>query len=368
MNKARKRILVFGVSDNGYIFDNMRKYWAIHSYEVDFIHRFPLWYLGKFFRYRFMGGRIIHFNFVGGYYSDPHLWLTFIKIALFLFAIFVMKLIGLKLVWTIHNTLPHEEFYPWLTRPVRTLFYRSCHEVIVHGTRQRVYTESLFGPHPRMHIIPLGNVVREKYLKDSLKFPSRQEARVRLQITDQTFLFLSFGRIRPYKRLEFLIEAFSEHTRNFQDSVLYLVGHPVTKKYQQQLLQACRQSPSIRHHFEYVSDEMLSDYLVAADTICITNEMYGMTENMYWGMYYGRPIIGGNNGCIGEIIEEYGLGIVYESGSKQSLTCTLCKMRETSKADYSLMVKRLKAHKDIGCWDEVAKAYIERIYSHYISM
>jgi glycosyltransferase involved in cell wall biosynthesis len=365
MDEAKKKILVFGVPDNGYIFDNMRKYLEAQAVHVEFVNRFPLLYLWKFLRYRISGGRIIHFNFVGGYYSDPRLWLTVMKSILFLLSIYTLRFSGLKLVWTMHNSLPHEEFHPRLTRPVRRCFYHMCDHIIVHGERQRDFTERLLGKHRCMHVIPVGNVVWEKNRNCLLEFPAQEEARRRLHLPEQAYVFLNFGKIRPYKNIEFLIEAFLEHAKTFPDSLLVIVGTPVTRAYQETLLQSARQSLSILFCFEYVSDEILGYYLAASNAVCITNHMYGMTENIYWAMYYGKPMIGGNIGCIGEIIEEQRLGLVYKFDSQASLIRTLRRMREVSEEDYFRMVERLKARKDMARWDRVAGAYIDTIYAQY---
>ena len=128
------------------------------------------------------------------------------KIALLKLDIALVRLRGVKVIWTIHNLVAHESKDPADEIRVRKAIATTCTHVILHSASalalvEKTYDVSLAG---KASVIPHGNYDGCYPLEaDSA---SRLRAKFGLDADDIVILF--FGAIRPYKGMERLIEAF----------------------------------------------------------------------------------------------------------------------------------------------------------------
>jgi glycosyltransferase involved in cell wall biosynthesis len=121
----------------------------------------------------------------------------------------LIRLRGRRLVWTVHNRGPHESRYPVLDRAVQSYVGCIASGLIAHSAfAKRTFTARRQRLVNRTVVIPHGNFIGA-YPHSAI---TRGEMRRRLGIPQQSFVFLAFGHIRAYKRLESLLSAFGEST------------------------------------------------------------------------------------------------------------------------------------------------------------
>ena len=109
---------------------------------------------------------------------------------------------GITVIFLIHNVMPHESkpWDKWIARQV--LQIGDCHIVQAENEKERLHallpnTNPILCPHP----------IYDQFLRNSDQLT---EATDHLQGLDQTLpVLLFFGIVRPYKGLQFLIEAVS---------------------------------------------------------------------------------------------------------------------------------------------------------------
>ncbi|MDP6037639.1 MAG: glycosyltransferase, partial [Candidatus Latescibacteria bacterium] len=129
---------------------------------------------------------------------------------------YAKKVLGYKIVWTLHNEYPHERPYPDLDHAARLLVCELADAVLCHCNYARGIAERLFHRTENVYVVPHGNFIDA--------FPneiSRADARDKLGIGHDKFVYLFFGNARAYKGIESVVQAFCKRTA--PDAVLLLM-------------------------------------------------------------------------------------------------------------------------------------------------
>ena len=114
------------------------------------------------------------------------LWLAFIGRLVF------ARLLGYRVVWTMHNLYPHNTRFRLLDVLCRRALCWLCNGIIVHCLHARDLAAQHFRRTKRVYVIPHGHFVGV-YPNEI----SRQEARQRLGIPQASFVYLLFGSLHP---------------------------------------------------------------------------------------------------------------------------------------------------------------------------
>ena len=134
------------------------------------------------------------------------------------------RLLGKKIILTVHNVNAAKRDHKdsLLNRLTLRIQYRLAEHIFVHTERMKLELTEEFGVlSMRITVIPFGinNAVVNTRLSES-------EAKQRFGILSNKKVILFFGRIAPYKGLEFLISAFRQLTDERDDFRLIVAGRP----------------------------------------------------------------------------------------------------------------------------------------------
>ena len=152
------------------------------------------------------GGRgvdILHLHWTGPYLKGRGRPMFAVYAAKFLADLALVRRAGCRIVWTLHNLLPHEARFRRLELFLRRGICRIASAVIVHGACGRdEAVAALRCPAEKIAVVPHGHY-RAAY------GPAMEaaEARRRLGLPLNARVLLFFGFLRPYKGLESLIAA-----------------------------------------------------------------------------------------------------------------------------------------------------------------
>lgn len=186
-------------------------------------------------------------------------WWSFALAPMFLTIMALARFRGKKLVVTVHNVEPHE---PGVAR---RLANRSvlplAQTIIVHAARSR---EALIrrGYRPsQVAVLPIG--VRNPV---AVTPESRAKSRRQFGVDDETPLLLFLGNIRPYKGLSDLLRAFQSLVHKLPSARLVIAGQPWTSPAAiHEEIAALGITDSVLPRLEFISEELMETYLVAAD-------------------------------------------------------------------------------------------------------
>lgn len=166
---------------------------------------------------------------------------------------------GAKVIWTVHNTLPHDVRHEELEITLNR--YLSATADVVHVMNSD--TSNVVAPHYDLSGRVVSHIPHPSYRGVYDGSGTRAEARARFGLGAEDLAVLFFGQIRPYKGVDVLIEAL-ERAEQPDRFVLLLAG----KTTQEDEATIDRLLPrglrTVRHH-GYVDDADVKQWFDAAD-------------------------------------------------------------------------------------------------------
>ncbi|MBI4815133.1 MAG: glycosyltransferase family 4 protein [Deltaproteobacteria bacterium] len=245
------------------------------------------------------------------------------KASRFLGELLLLKALGTKLVWTIHNIVEHERRDPEAELLIYRVLTRALDTIIVHCDRAAEEVARQYRLSARQKI----RIIRHGHYRDAYESTwTRAQARDRLGYSPSDLVFLHFGQLRPYKEVPRLVEAFGRLSR--KDVRLLLVGS--SPKGERLVLP---KDDRIRAIETFVPDEDVAMYLRAADIAVLPFARVLTSGSLVLAMSFGLPVIAPRIGCLPETIPPEG-GLFYEDGELASA------MAKILDADRSAMGER----------------------------
>ena len=167
--------------------------------------------------FRLIGFRIFHLHWAYGFTfpGENKISLT-LSTLYYYFMLLVVKFCGYKVVWTVHNLLPHKRLF-LDDRKARIFLSKIVDTKIVHSEVTIAEMSDMGMDTTSTVTIPHGN-----YIGSYKNKISQTESRKKLGIDDKDFVFLFFGNGKKYKGVEKLVEEFKKI--NIPNSKLVVAG------------------------------------------------------------------------------------------------------------------------------------------------
>jgi beta-1,4-mannosyltransferase len=191
---------------------------------------------------------------------------------------------GIRMCWTAHNLLPHDDPSRELAREARHALLAAVEHVFVHfpGARARLADE--LGWRGPVTTIPHGH-----YADAFAEPPPRHVARAALGLADDAFVVLLFGTLRPYKGIAQAIAAFRAVGRDCDRMII--AGLPAAATVFADLA-AARADARIRVDARVIPDDEVPGLLVAADAFLLAHRDFFTSGAAVLAASFGLPIVG----------------------------------------------------------------------------
>ncbi|WP_123620103.1 glycosyltransferase [Halorubrum sp. CSM-61] len=234
------------------------------------------------------------------------------------FELLVLRALGVRLVWTVHNILDHERVTPRSELAVRHAVARLVDRIVVHCEEavgsvaetyrlpERVAT--------RIRVVPHGHF-SDAYENDT----SQSAARDRLGLPPDVPVIAFFGMIRPYKNVPRLIETFE---RVSGDARLLVVGNPWNEDVANRVREAATGDDRIHTVLEYVPDDEIQVYMNAADAVALPFDSVLTSGSAVLAMTFERAVVAPTLGCLPGLIGSEG-GYLYDPNDATGLRVAL---------------------------------------------
>ena len=257
-------------------------------------------------RYLLKRPAIIHVHWTEPLFAGEFALLSSFKFVFFVSTLFYFKILGTKIIWTVHNLRRHDS-KDYRLNELSNLFFGKISSALfalsAHSAdlivRKKICASSKIKRIPHGHYI--GAYPNDK---------DRQECRDHLRISsaDQVFLFL--GKLRPYKGLIELIRAFKKTAR--PNSLLIIAGKPVSH-YRQELANEIGECTNILTFAYEIPNDQIQIFLNAADVVVLPYREILNSGSLWLAMSFGKCCIVPAIGSIPEIIDASN-GIPYDIG------------------------------------------------------
>jgi len=284
---------------------------------------------------------VLHIHWPEFYYRGRGGAATLRGVAGFLTCLGVARALGYRIVWTIHNALPHEP-HP-ADRLVRWILMRIA-RTSVHSPAARLALPSGGG---LPAVVPHGNYIG--CYPDTIE---RDEARRRLGLGLGDRVFLSFGQVRDYKGLANLVQTF----RAIDDPHLKLViaGRATVAADAEAVRSLAVGDPRISLHLRFVPDDEVQVFFNAADLVVLPYREVLTSGAAILALSFGLPLVVPRLGCLEDI--DVGAAISYDPADPDGLPRALETARLIDPAPLAACARAAGIALD---WDGIARAYRE---------
>lgn len=222
---------------------------------------------------------------------------------------------GHKIVWTVHNVMPHETIWVEQDKKIHQMMADAADALHVMASDSATLTAPYYTLDERkMFVVP--HPTYEGAQPDEI---SRAEARTQLQISEEEFVFLSFGAIMEYKGYDRLMAAYDQlRGKTAKMTRLIIAGLPSDKALVEQITAWSEGKPDVILDMTPVPHDKLQVYFRSADiAVC----PYRRTMNSGAAMMaitFDLPVLGPKSGGFLDI-ETSGCGFTFENSSETEL-------------------------------------------------
>ncbi|MBK9170106.1 MAG: glycosyltransferase family 4 protein [Bryobacterales bacterium] len=251
------------------------------------------------------------------------LWNTKVPVIDRLLLMCLYKASGKRVVLTAHNvnTAKRDGNDTWLNRLTLGVQYRLTDHIFVHtaGMREELAREFKTAL-DKVTVIPFGinNAVANTDL-------TPEQARRTLGIGANERILLFFGRIQPYKGLEYLVQAVEKLSSDgLSQYRLIIAGEPKkeSRGYWERIQAQIKEGPiqdRVLKKLQYIADDEAELYFKAADAAVLPYCDIYQSGVMFLSYSFGLPVIASDVGAFREEIMEGQTGFLCEPRNAVSL-------------------------------------------------
>jgi len=220
-----------------------------------------------------------------------------------------------KLIWSIHNALPHDSPFPDLDLDLARVLAERADRIHVLSPETPDLVANLYALDPRRTVV----IEHSSYLGQYPDEVSRADARAELGLDPDAKVIVALGGIRPYKGLDRLLDAFE----GIDDDIrLLIAGQPRAGEFADELRRRCDANPRVIAHFARVPDDELQVWLHAAD-VAVLPYLDILNSGGYWlAVTFGLPVVAPRAGTLAQFDGQPHLRL-FDPARQESLQETL---------------------------------------------
>lgn len=237
--------------------------------------------------YRLKGYAVMHIHWVYIFVPNVFPWKTQLgsRVLFWHYIAFlrVARMLGYTIVWTAHNVIPHDPVFLDDAK-ARKKLAQSCDLAILHSPEALQELGEIGVRLKRFEVIPHGSY-RGAYPDEVTSVVARE----RLGISPESFVFLYFGLIRPYKGVRDLLQAFERISD--PRAVLVIAGEGQDELLNRELRDTALLSDKISFFPDRIPDAELQYYFRCADVVVLPFKRVTTSGSALLAASFDRPLI-----------------------------------------------------------------------------
>lgn len=253
--------------------------------------------------------RIVHLQWHHRYLTANRLAFAIARTVLFFVQWALLRALGARFVWTVHNLVEHEGRHARWEMFACRLLVRMVDAPVAHcGEAAREVAAAYHIPVERVRVVPHG-------LLEVTGSPDRDATRRSIGLTDDDIFLLNFGRIRAYKGIDRLLDAFRR--ADAPRMHLAVAGFPDDPELADALRQQGEEDPRLTFRFGLLDDQELSSLLCACDAVVLPYRNSLTSGAAVLAAAHARPVIAPALGCLRELPADG--AIIYDENTEDGL-------------------------------------------------
>ena len=271
--------------------------------------------IGDITPFRLPVNSYFHLHWLGGVIGDTeNNEVAESRIADFVKKISSLKSNGVKIVWTVHNILPHDSKLKKAQIDLRVELIKLVDIIHIMNDETQRLAEPFFE-------IPSNKIIstpHPSYRKFYPSVASREESRFQLNIPQKSSVYLFFGSIQAYKGLEDLLNAFEKLQSEDPEIYLLIAGKVVNKSYFSSIRSRINSNMNIRLIDSRIANEHVQYYFRAAD-FCVCPYRISLNSGVaHLSHTFNTPVIAPNIGGFNSLLKDGG-GLLYDNENLDDL-------------------------------------------------
>ena len=215
------------------------------------------------------------------------------------FWILIFRLVGGKIVWTVHNIAPHHGKYRLYNKISRRFLALIASKLHVHcDSAVDLMAKKLGVRKKKFFIVELPHYPSYEMSKEAA-LKELNEKYVNNSIEKNDLVFLSFGLIGKYKRIKETVEIF---TQLEERKKLIIAGkvRNVEQEYLEEIKELVKDSTNIFLINQAIPNEEIPILFNSVDYLILNYKQVLTSAVLKLGLSYGRHVIAVDQGCISE--------------------------------------------------------------------
>lgn len=277
--------------------------------------------------------RFLHFHWPQNYYRhapQPKGPLTWIKLALFAVRLAAAKALGYRIAWTVHEVYPLKTASRRVDEIGSRLLARFSDVMMANDRATCDLARAELGrAAEKVELIPHSSY-------DGAYPPGRDRATTRAEIgiADDAFVFLLFGHVTVYKRVDWFVEAF--RAADLPNAVLVIAGLVQDEPSAAAVRAAAAADARIKPVLEFIGDDRVTELYNASDAAVCPRQDGGTSGALVLGMTLGLPVIAADHPTYTSVTGGDAAGWLFTPEDQRSVSATY----EAAAADPELAVAR----------------------------
>ncbi len=276
---------------------------------------------------------VIHLQWIYCYLVGQNKYQYFFSCIRLILDIWIARLAGLKIVWTVHDYISHDSKFPGLDLWVRRQLVKLVDRVISLNQNNLETIANNYKFNPSKATVTLHGHYRDFYQSPV----ELREARKELGLPESGILYLNFGVLRPYKGIENLLQVWRENQDFFADDTLLIVGKPVDDSYVEKLKKLAKETRGVIIYSEFIENSKLHLYYSAANVVVSPFKKILNSGSFILAMSFGKPVIAPSFSGLLEMAGDAGK-LLYDPDDEKGLLKAMQKSKQIDLDELSQLV------------------------------
>lgn len=167
------------------------------------------------------------------------------------------RLMGKKIIWVFHNRVPHDSSD--YAKDVKKMFFMSkvATYILLHSNNSRKQLKEIGGAGAAKKAVYVPHI---NYCNDYKPSVNEKEN------DSSAFVYLYFGKVKPYKNIELLVKAFEMLSDS--NAKLIIAGKASDEQYAEKIRELCVNN-NIELDLRHISDKEVYEYMQRADVVVL---------------------------------------------------------------------------------------------------
>lgn len=205
---------------------------------------------------------IFHFNWYENLDAETHYKAVYNVVKKILLISFI-KLFNKKIIWTMHNKIPHDSINNKLALFMLKFMAKKSDKIVIHSKHSKEVLKNIFNNKKLLKKVVYVHHV--DYI-NNYKIDNKL-SRKTFGIDDNQLVLVFCGAVRKYKNIEILIKVFNE--LKLKNCKLIIAGNPHTSSYKQELNKIIKGNENIVTNFKFLSDDELFSLINLSDALIL---------------------------------------------------------------------------------------------------